>query len=156
MRDLQILIRVYIERMREQKILTQQELDSLFTNIELLLPIHADILKALEAKQAENPVIMCLGILQLHFYLIVWKLAMYDIYVIGDALLERIPLMRVYASVCSNQPTIVGKIDRFSQKNKGFKAFLDVCEARNYFYSNNPTLILRKPLCVRRCALFLS
>lgn len=62
-RDLQILISVYIEGMREQKILSSQDLDSLFTSIEQLLPVHLDIMKALEARRNENPIIMNLGTL---------------------------------------------------------------------------------------------
>ncbi len=60
-RDLQILVRVYMEGMREQKVLSSSDLYSLFGGIDLLIPIHMQLLRALEAKQAENPVIRGLG-----------------------------------------------------------------------------------------------
>lgn len=61
-RDLQILIRVYIDKSRDRQLLTAQELDSLFGKIELLLPIHSNLLSQLESQQTESPVILNLGI----------------------------------------------------------------------------------------------
>ncbi len=52
-------------------------------------------------------------------------------YGVGEILLDRIEEMRVYADVCSNQPTLVGKIEQFSQRYKGFKIFLEVFHKKN-------------------------
>lgn len=45
MRDLHILKSIFIDRIRDQKILTPEESQSLFSNAEALLPFHVDFLK---------------------------------------------------------------------------------------------------------------
>jgi hypothetical protein len=64
---------------------------------------------------------------------------------IADALIQKSPFMRIYASYCSNQENALQNISKLKEANPKFDAFLQVAHARPESLSLDLDSYLIKP-----------
>ncbi|TPX37626.1 hypothetical protein SmJEL517_g00698 [Synchytrium microbalum] len=102
-RDLGILIDVFMKQLADRKLLSVKNVESVFSNLEQLLPVNQDLLKRLEERRLANPLIDKLG----------------DIFVsMGEHFL-------VYTMYCGNQGNALSKMQAMVHSNKAVRAFLE-------------------------------
>jgi hypothetical protein len=113
-RDLQILISVFLNPIRKQELLSSYDIVSLFSNIEALLPLNQALLEDLE--QALN--------ISNHTN---DTAALYSQWV-GEIFIDHIPKMdRKYQIYCSNHPNIHSRLETYQTNSADFKRFLLQC-----------------------------
>jgi len=103
--DLKLLQEVYFNPVAKLKLLTEEDLASIFGNIQVLLPLHEDLVKRLEEVRTENG----------------------SIEEIGRILTEWIPTLRPYIPYCANQLQMKNMLLHKTKENKHFSDFLQRC-----------------------------
>ncbi|TPX39828.1 hypothetical protein SeMB42_g06228 [Synchytrium endobioticum] len=102
-RDLGILIDVFMKQLAGRKLISAKNVEAVFSNLEQLLSVNQDLLKRLEERRAAYPVIDKLG----------------DIFVsMGEHFL-------VYTMYCGNQGSALSKMQSTIHSNKAVRAFLE-------------------------------
>lgn len=99
--DLGVLMKVFLEPIRKQELLTKQQISSVFANLEAIYPVNEGMLAALRELQegkAETS--------------------------IGEIFVERSVLFKLYAVYCSNQPNIRDRILALKKELPEFDDFL--------------------------------
>ncbi|KAJ3092833.1 cytochrome c oxidase subunit 1 [Quaeritorhiza haematococci] len=108
-RDLGIIIDVFMKPMSERKIISAKQVDQLFHNIEVLSTVNQEFLSKMEERAAENVIIEQIGDLFLKM---------------GDKLIT-------YTLYCSNHSSSLVKLQHWMQSNKVLRQFLDSGITRN-------------------------
>ncbi|KAL6052950.1 Rho guanine nucleotide exchange factor (GEF) 17, variant 3 [Balamuthia mandrillaris] len=101
--DLHILVDVFLKPVRQRQFLNKMEQAMIFSNVEALLDVNSALLEDLFRRQKENIVVER----------------------VGDILVERSDLFKLYAVYCSNQPIIMTELTKLKTKYPPFKEFLD-------------------------------
>lgn len=103
--DLKLLREVYFNPVSKLKLLSEEDLSCIFGNIQVLLPLHEDLVKRLEEVRTENG----------------------SIEEIGQILTEWIPTLRPYIPFCANQLQMKNMLLHKTKENKYFNDFLQRC-----------------------------
>jgi len=99
--DLGVLMKVFLEPIRQQELLTKQQISSVFANLEAIYPVNEGMLAALRDLQAGASDTS-----------------------IGEIFVERSVLFKLYAVYCSNQPNIRDRILALKEEKPEFAEFL--------------------------------
>jgi len=102
-RDLEIIIDVFLRPLRESAILSPKDITVMFSNVEQLLIINQNFLEQLEKRREKSPVLL----------------------EIGDLLLVTADVLGKYTMYCSNHPFAVLLYQ--SIQSKPFKKFVEEC-----------------------------
>jgi len=102
-KDVQILINSFLVPIRQRNLLKQNEIESLFANVESILPVNQAMLDDFLARQKENPVIEK----------------------IGDILVKHAPNLELYTKYCSNQTLATDFVDEYRIADPNFAVFID-------------------------------
>jgi len=117
LKDLDIVMDIYIDPMKKQKIIRQKDIDVIFSDWENILLVHREIMKRLEDRQKQG----------------------YVINEIGDIWIQMSDYLKVYTMYCSNHPYALIKLQILS-RNKNFTKFLEsrlqLPESRNLNLAN--------------------
>ncbi|ORX44302.1 hypothetical protein BCR36DRAFT_127473 [Piromyces finnis] len=117
LKDLKIVMDIYIEPMKTQKVLRQKDIDVIFSDWENILLVHTEITKRLEDRQKQG----------------------YIINEIGDIWIQMSDYLKVYTMYCSNHPFALVKLQSLC-RNKNFTKFLEsrlqLPESRNLNLAN--------------------
>jgi len=105
--DMNLLVEVFIAPLRQQKITTDAELTTIFSNVEMLRGVNeqllADLVKDLTNLIAIN---------------------------IGQVLSSLCAYLLMYKSYCATQQSALAMVEQLKNKNAAFAQFLDVCWSR--------------------------
>ncbi|KAL6065859.1 RhoGEF domain containing protein [Balamuthia mandrillaris] len=104
-RSMMILINGFKKPLEAEKIVSEQEVTSLFSNVETLLGFHKEFLKKIKERVAEFTVETSLG----------------------DLILELIPYLKTYTQYTSNYDNCIQTLQNLTDKNAKFSAYLDRC-----------------------------
>ncbi|KAG4093594.1 hypothetical protein H8356DRAFT_999970 [Neocallimastix lanati (nom. inval.)] len=117
LKDLGIVMDIYIKPMREMKIIRPKDIDVIFSDWENILKVHEEIMKRLDDRQKQG----------------------YIINEIGDIWIIMSDYLKVYTMYCSNHPYALIKLQSLS-RNKNFTKFLEsrlqLPESRNLNLAN--------------------
>ncbi|KAJ3025461.1 UNVERIFIED_CONTAM: Myosin 10A, isoform D [Siphonaria sp. JEL0065] len=123
--DLQVILGVYMHKLKTGKVLRGKDISVIFSNLEVILPVNMELLKRLEERQA------------LHINGVVEQ--------IGDIFIKVTDYLKMYTMYCSNHPFALMKLQTVRQTRSVAK-FLDAIahssECRNLDLSN----FLLKPI----------
>ncbi|XP_057314805.1 rho guanine nucleotide exchange factor 3-like isoform X2 [Hydractinia symbiolongicarpus] len=103
--DLKLLHEVYFNPASKLKLLSEEDLASIFGSIQALLPLHEDLVKRLEEARSENG----------------------SIEHVGKILTDWIPTLRPYIPYCANQLQTKDILFQKVKDNKQFSDFLQRC-----------------------------
>jgi hypothetical protein len=105
-RDLKLIVDVFLQPIRKQQLLTTFEIVSLFGNIESLVPLNEGFIEELELLVEKKESEATIGEIFSYFAPI---------------------MMKPYCNYCSNQPNVRERIKQYQQANAGFDAFVKKC-----------------------------
>eukprot|EP01102_Stenamoeba_stenopodia_P020716 TRINITY_DN8187_c0_g1_i1.p1 TRINITY_DN8187_c0_g1~~TRINITY_DN8187_c0_g1_i1.p1 ORF type:complete len:593 (-),score=95.56 TRINITY_DN8187_c0_g1_i1:18-1796(-) len=105
--DMELVIKLFLNPIRDKQLLPRNKIGSLFSNVENLLPVNQEILKSLEQRQSTS---------------LVDK--------IGDIFLDKGSLFKLYAVYCSNQSMVPQMLAQYQQESEPFAAYLKECSAK--------------------------
>ncbi|KAJ3116908.1 Myosin 10A, isoform D [Phlyctochytrium bullatum] len=106
--DLNIIIEVYIKQLRKTKVIRPKDMSVVFSNIEAMIPVNRELLKSLEARQAQSTN----GVVEQ----------------IGDIFIGVSDYLKMYTMYCSNHPYALMKLQSL-RNSKAVAKFLDQCAA---------------------------
>lgn len=106
--DLDILCKVFYQPINERKLLDKGECVSLFSNVQTIRDVSAELLQELDQEKNNNPVIQNLGRL----------------------LSKKDAMFKLYAIYCSAQTDANHRIEELKLKHPDFSKFLEECFAR--------------------------
>ncbi|KAM9963611.1 hypothetical protein ACTFIW_006847 [Dictyostelium discoideum] len=104
-RDLNIVVEVFLNPIREKQLLSAKDINSLFSNIEILYSINMNVLKALE--KDKDP--LCENIS------------------VGQTFLDMSHYLKMYTTYCSNQQNALKILEEEKIKNQPFREYLEFC-----------------------------
>ncbi|KAM9989947.1 hypothetical protein ACTFIY_005993 [Dictyostelium cf. discoideum] len=104
-RDLNIVVEVFLNPIREKQLLSAKDINSLFSNIEILFSINMNVLKALE--KDKDP--LCENIS------------------VGQTFLDMSHYLKMYTTYCSNQQNALKILEEEKIKNQPFREYLEFC-----------------------------
>lgn len=102
--NLNIVVKVFIQPLKKDSILTQEELNKIFSNIETILNFNACMLVRLEERISNWSVHQCLG----------------------DIFLELVPYLKMYSNYISNYKQAIETLQELRNTKPKFRAFLEV------------------------------
>ncbi|TPX67259.1 hypothetical protein SpCBS45565_g03905 [Spizellomyces sp. 'palustris'] len=115
--DLEIIINLYMNQIKKNKLLPPKDMAIVFSNVEQLLPVNQQLMKWLEDRTSQHPVVE-------H---------------IGDIFIRVSDFLKMYTMYCRNHPFALMKLQAVRQ-NKSVAKFLDQCamtpESRNLNLAN--------------------
>lgn len=103
MRGKQDVTQLYIDPLKKSRLVRPKDMAIIFSNLEQLIPVNQELLKALEARRSANIVIEQVGDIFIH---------------VSD-------YFKMYTMYCSNQPYALMKT-QYLRQSKPFSKFLDV------------------------------
>ncbi|KAJ3223727.1 hypothetical protein HK099_000747 [Clydaea vesicula] len=101
--DLNIIIELYLNGLKKNKLLRQKDLSVIFSNIESILPINQKLLQLIEERFASDKNV---------------------VNQLGDIFIQVADYLKIYAMYCSNHPHALVKLQSVRQ-NKNVAKFLD-------------------------------
>ncbi|KAN0032251.1 hypothetical protein ACTFIV_006132 [Dictyostelium citrinum] len=104
-RDLNIVVEVFLNPIREKQLLSAKDINALFSNIEILYSINMNVLKALE--KDKDP--LCENIS------------------VGQTFLDMSHYLKMYTTYCSNQQNALKILEEEKIKNQPFREYLEFC-----------------------------
>ncbi|EGC28970.1 hypothetical protein DICPUDRAFT_159515 [Dictyostelium purpureum] len=104
-RDLYIVIDVFLNQIKEKGLLSPKDIQTLFSNIEILISVNSNVLKELEKHQDPT----------------------YENVNIGKAFLDMSHYLKMYTAYCSHQEAALKLLEEEKLKNPAFREFLDSC-----------------------------
>ncbi|KAJ3100825.1 Myosin 10A, isoform D [Phlyctochytrium bullatum] len=107
-RDLQLIINLFLSRMRTNAILPAKHLALVFSNIEQILPVNQELLRLLEQRRRTS-----LGVLEQ----------------VGDIFLSVAQFLKMYTIYCGNQPEAMAFL-KAQSGNAELTLFLQYCKLR--------------------------
>ncbi|KAJ3299651.1 cytochrome c oxidase subunit 1 [Borealophlyctis nickersoniae] len=107
-RDLNIIINLFLKKMREKEIVPAKGINIIFSNIEQILPVNQELLNRLEQRRRET-----FGILP----------------AIGDIFFSVAQFLKMYTLYCGNQPEAMMYLKN-QKGNQELNLFLQVCLLR--------------------------
>eukprot|EP01088_Endostelium_zonatum_P014429 TRINITY_DN3179_c2_g1_i4.p1 TRINITY_DN3179_c2_g1~~TRINITY_DN3179_c2_g1_i4.p1 ORF type:complete len:1001 (+),score=369.59 TRINITY_DN3179_c2_g1_i4:161-3163(+) len=144
--DLEVLMKVFIGGIQDRALLSKEELGYIFSNMELLYDFHSSLLEALEncilnnnnnnnkegneqeGNNNNNKEERMIG------------------EGIGEIVLSRVNMFKIYAPYCSNHHKAIEKTMEMKEKRDPFKAFIDYCFASEECRGLTLEAYLIKPL----------
>ncbi|KAK5582398.1 hypothetical protein RB653_003981 [Dictyostelium firmibasis] len=104
-RDLNIVVEVFLNPIREKQLLSAKDVNALFSNIEILYSINMNVLKELEKER--DP--LCENIS------------------VGQTFLDMSHYLKMYTTYCSNQQNALKILEEEKLKNQPFREYLEFC-----------------------------
>ncbi|KAJ3412973.1 cytochrome c oxidase subunit 1 [Chytridiales sp. JEL 0842] len=102
-RDLKIIIDLFMKPMIDSKHGTGKNINDLFANVDELLTINKELLRQLEDKYAQNPIVEGIGTIFIDMY----------------------ESFSSYNQYCSNHSVSLNKLQSMTQSNRSFRTFLE-------------------------------
>eukprot|EP01114_Cavostelium_apophysatum_P018154 TRINITY_DN5556_c0_g1_i2.p2 TRINITY_DN5556_c0_g1~~TRINITY_DN5556_c0_g1_i2.p2 ORF type:complete len:976 (-),score=267.05 TRINITY_DN5556_c0_g1_i2:63-2990(-) len=102
-KDLEVIIGVFMEPMKREGIATPQEISTLFSNVELIIGVNRQLLSDLKSLEGGKG--------------------------LGEAFLKTVDFLKMYANYCMNQENAFKTLTKL-KKDKKFESFLVYCAAR--------------------------
>lgn len=105
-RDLDTAISVFLIPLRATNIIPADQINQIFSSLELIVEVNREVLKELESRQKDESA---------------------DV-LVGDVFTKMSNYFKMYVSYCSNQQASVAALEK-CQSQKQIKAFLDICHS---------------------------
>jgi len=125
-RDLELVVDLFLNPVRSLSLLTESEIGALFSNIELILKVNHQILQNLLSDFQEAQSIQELNI--------------------GGVFLQMVEYLKIYSIYSSNHQTSITAYDKLKTENKNFASFLKQMEAEPKCQGINLLGFLIKPI----------
>ncbi|KAL6055032.1 RhoGEF domain containing protein [Balamuthia mandrillaris] len=103
-RDMQLVIQVFLAPLKEKQLMEPQKLSTIFSNVELLVGVNEEMLKSFDRTAHKDQEEM-----------------------IGDTFLSVMHYFKMYTVYCSNQPLALKTLAEMKQTNRPFVQFLQEC-----------------------------
>ncbi|KAJ3106972.1 Myosin 10A, isoform D [Phlyctochytrium planicorne] len=117
--DLETIIDVYIKQLKRSKLIRPKDMSVIFSNIEAMSPVNKELLKSLDARQAESQ--------------------NFVVEQVGDIFIGVSDYLKMYTMYCSNHPYALMKLQAL-RNQKNVAKFLDQCasnpECKNFALSH--------------------
>lgn len=122
--DLSIIVDLYINPMRKNKLIRPKDLAVLFSNIEQVLPINKEFSKWLDDLHNDGPIVQ----------------------LIGELLIKVSDYLKIYTMYCSNHPYALMKLQALQNGNKSIAKFFEQCAASQQSRNLSLANFLIKPV----------
>jgi len=116
-RDLHVLVDVYLLPLRENGLLSPQQMHVVFSSVESMLPVNEELLRCLESGDG-----------------------------VGKAFLAVGQFLKIYSDYCNNQNAAYALLAEMSHKSDDFAGFLQYCKTRPESRGQDLASFLIKPV----------
>jgi len=110
------------ENEKTQKLLTNDEISRIFSNVDTLLTLHVELLRAFEERQNEGN------------------------YIVGDLMLERAPFLKMYSLYLNNYQVAMSTLKMCQETNADFSSFLEIAHRDSRLSGLNIVAFLLLPV----------